>query len=78
MKSLLSTLFILSLPLRAIAATQLLGMLSPASKRKASRWVVHFLDRDPLVAAFSPAATHGQVLASYRDAVAAEPVVSPR
>ena len=41
----------------------------------ASRWwMLHFCDREPLTVAFSPAATHAEVLAWYQDAVAAEPV----
>ncbi len=38
------------------------------------RWLIHFSNRGPLEAAFSPEATHGEVLAIYRDALAAEPI----
>ncbi len=41
---------------------------------EASCWLIHFADRNPLEVAFSPAATHAEVLAWYEDAVAAEPV----
>jgi len=37
-------------------------------------WLIHYLDRDPLKVAFSPAVTDAEVLAWYQDAVAAEPV----
>ncbi len=37
------------------------------------RWMVHFADRDPLEVAFSPEASHGDVLAFYPAALAAEP-----
>lgn len=40
----------------------------------ASRWLIHFSDRNPLEVAFSPAATHAEVLASYPSALAAEPI----
>lgn len=39
-------------------------------------WLIHFLDRDPLTATFSPEVTHAEALACYPDAVAAEPVRS--
>lgn len=41
---------------------------------RAPRWLIHFLDREPLEVWFSPAADHDEALAAYRDAVAAEPV----
>ena len=41
---------------------------------RATRWLIHFLDREPLEVWFSPAADHAEALAAYRDAVAAEPV----
>ena len=37
------------------------------------RWLIHFADRNPLEVAFSPALSHAEVLASYPDALAAEP-----
>ncbi len=40
---------------------------------EASCWLIHFADRNPLEVAFSPAATHAEVLFWYQDAVAAEP-----
>ena len=43
------------------------------SARKAWRWLIHFADRNPLEVAFSPALSHAEVLASYPDALAAEP-----
>ncbi len=41
---------------------------------RAPRWLIHFLDREPLEVWFSPAADHDEALAAYRDAVAAEPL----
>lgn len=45
------------------------GLLPPAPA-----WLIHFLERDPLEVHFIPEATHGEVLAAYPDAVAAEPL----
>jgi len=42
--------------------------------RTAWRWLIHFSDRNPLEVAFSPEATHGEVLDCYPDALAAEPI----
>jgi hypothetical protein len=36
-------------------------------------WLVHFTDRDPVYATYSPEATHSEVLRGYPSAVAAEP-----
>jgi hypothetical protein len=38
--------------------------------------LVHFTDRDPVYATYSPEATHAEVLRGYPDAVAAEPADS--
>ena len=38
------------------------------------RWLIHFSDRNPLEVAFSPAATHAEVLDTYPSALAAEPI----
>lgn len=44
----------------------------------ASRWwLLHFADRDPVEVACSPVATHAEILASYPDALAAEPFEDP-
>ena len=45
---------------------------------RATRWLIHFLDREPMEVWFSPAADHDEVLAAYRDAVAAEPLAEVR
>jgi hypothetical protein len=37
-------------------------------------WLIHFTDRDPLTATFSPELNHADALACHTDAVAAEPV----
>jgi len=41
---------------------------------RATRWLIHFLDREPLEVWFSPAADHAEALVAYKGAVAAEPV----
>lgn len=41
---------------------------------KSWRWLVHYADRDSREAAFSPVATHAEVLDAFPDAVAAEPL----
>ncbi len=41
---------------------------------RASGWVLHYADREPLEVIFAPAITHAEVLATEPDAVAAEPV----
>lgn len=45
-----------------------------APPTRTTRWLIHFLDRGPLEVWFSPAADHAEVMVSYPDAVAAEPV----
>ena len=45
---------------------------------RATRWLVHFLDRDQMEVHFAPAADHAEVLAAYRDAAAAEPLPEVR
>lgn len=42
------------------------------------RWLIHFLGRNPLTVAFSPAVIHAEVLGSYPDARAAEPAAEIR
>ncbi|MBV2264275.1 MAG: hypothetical protein KUL79_12030 [Thauera sp.] len=41
---------------------------------RATRWLIHFLDREPMEVWFAPAADHAEALAAYRDALAAEPI----
>lgn len=45
---------------------------------RATRWLVHFLDREPMEVHFAPAGHHAEALAAYRDAVAAEPLPEVR
>lgn len=45
-----------------------------APSTRASSWVLHFLDREPVEVWFSPAITHEEALAAYPDAVGTEPV----
>ena len=42
------------------------------------RWLIHFADRNPAEVAFSPEATHAEVLDFYPSALAAEPVTELR
>jgi hypothetical protein len=44
---------------------------------RATRWLLHYADREPLEVWFAPAADHDEVLAAYRDAAAAEPLPEP-
>ncbi len=46
----------------------------PAFAGVSWRWRLHFADREPMEVAFSPEATHGEVLDFYPDALAAEPI----
>lgn len=41
---------------------------------RATRWLLHYADREPMEVHFAPAADHAEALAAYRDAVAAEPL----
>lgn len=49
-----------------------------APQFRATRWLVHFLDREPMEVHFAPAADHAEILAAYTDAVAAEPMPEVR
>lgn len=42
---------------------------------RATRWLIHYADREPLEVWFSPAADHAEALMGYPDAVAAEPLL---
>jgi hypothetical protein len=48
--------------------------IDPAPPIRASRWLLHFADCDPLEVWFAPPATHAAALAGYPDAVAAVPI----
>lgn len=37
------------------------------------KWQMHFTNRNPMTVTFSPEVSHGEALAAYPDAVAAEP-----
>lgn len=45
---------------------------------QATRWLLHYADRDPMEAWFAPAVDHDEALAGYPDAVAAEPLPQVR
>lgn len=45
---------------------------------RATRWLLHYADREPMEVHFAPAADHAEALAAYRDAVAAEPLAEVR
>ncbi|MCK0510159.1 hypothetical protein [Aromatoleum buckelii] len=49
-----------------------------ASPIRATGWLLHYADRDPLEAWFAPAVSHEEVLAAHRGAVAAEPLAEVR
>lgn len=44
---------------------------------RATRWLLHYADREPMEAWFAPAVDHAEVLAGYPGAVAAEPLPEP-
>ena len=44
---------------------------------QATRWLLHFAERDPLEVWFSPTVDHDEALAGYPDALAAEPLPEP-
>ncbi len=46
--------------------------------RTAWLWLLHFENRNPLEVAFSPEASHAEVLDAYPDALAAEPIEQGR
>ncbi|HRF05932.1 hypothetical protein [Accumulibacter sp.] len=63
-------------PLRSLCSSPM-ALKSPISSEiTSSRWLVHLMDRGPLEVSVSPAASHAEVLASYPDALAAEPFVA--
>ena len=45
---------------------------------RATRWLLHYADREPLEVWFAPAADHAEALVAYPDAVAAEPLAEVR
>ncbi|HAF55583.1 MAG TPA: hypothetical protein DCL01_10315 [Thauera sp.] len=45
---------------------------------RATRWLIHFTDREAVESWFSPAADHDEVLAAHPGAVAAEPLPEVR
>lgn len=45
---------------------------------RATRWLIHFADREPLEVYLAPAADHAEALVAYPDAVAAEPLPEVR
>lgn len=45
---------------------------------RATRWLLHYADREPIEVHFAPAADHDDVLTAHRDAVAAEPLPEVR
>jgi len=60
-------------PTVASVATVTVATATRAKTASASR-MLHFADREPLTVAFTPAATHAEVLDAYPSALAAEPV----
>jgi hypothetical protein len=49
-----------------------------APQIRATRWLLHYADREPVEVYFAPAADHVEALAGYPDAVAAEPLPEVR
>lgn len=61
---------------RSVATVATVTVTSPRKTESVqwSGWLLHFPDRDPLPVYFCPAVSHADALASYADAVAAEPI----
>ncbi len=61
---------------RSVATVATVTVTSPRKTESVpwSGWLLHFPDRDPLPVYFCPAVSHTDALASYPDAVAAEPI----
>lgn len=61
---------------RSVATVATVTVTSPRKTESVQwpGWLLHFPDRDPLPVYFSPAVSHADALASYADAVAAEPI----
>jgi len=59
-------------PQGQIASRAQVGADDPATGSR--RWLVHFIDREPLTVAFAPPATHAEVLEACPAALAAEPI----
>lgn len=58
--------------------TKIIKLLSTSAATRASGWLLHFLDREPLEVWTAPPATLDEVLADYPEAVAAEPLAEVR
>ena len=69
-----------ALPLLAVPLVTPVTPKNSNGRGKAAywRWRIHFADRNPLEVAFSPEATHAEVLDFYPSALAAEPVTELR
>ncbi|MEF8702922.1 MAG: hypothetical protein V5B32_06695 [Candidatus Accumulibacter sp. UW26] len=53
----------------------IVGLLAKGTAAAVSwRWLIHFSDHNPMEVAFSPEASHAEVLAVYPAAIAAEPL----
>lgn len=61
---------------RSVATVATVTVTSPrkTESMRWSGWMLHFADRDPLPVYFCPAVSHADALASYPDALAAEPI----
>ena len=65
-------------PALLLACTPVTPVTPPASvterATRAHRWLLHFLDAEPLTVTFDPATTHADAPARYPGALAAEPI----
>lgn len=65
-------------PAAALACTPVTPVTASADvTARASLWLLHFPDLDPVAVAFAPAVDHAGALASYPAAIAAEPMPEP-
>ncbi|MCO5102190.1 MAG: hypothetical protein M9885_15075 [Burkholderiaceae bacterium] len=65
-------------PAPVLACTAVTPVTSPADvTARATLWLLHFPDLDPVAVAFAPERDQAEVLAAYPDALAAEPMREP-
>ncbi len=66
-------------PAPVLARTAVTPVTSPADvTARATLWLLHFPDLDPVAVAFAPERDQAEVLAAYPDALAAEPMPEPQ
>lgn len=65
-------------PAPVLACTSVTPVTASADvTARATLWLLHFPDLEPVAVAFAPERNHAEVLAAYPDALAAEPMPEP-